>query len=86
MPHGHTRHILTEPCTHARHVRSSDLPRMDRVEKLSAHVERDGMATDVPNDGAHTQSRKRHVLKGGRRRRTVSALVRNLQSKRKITS
>ena len=51
MPHGHTGHIHTEPCTHARHVRSSDLPRMDRIKKLSAHVERAGMATGVPNDG-----------------------------------
>jgi len=67
MPHGDTGHIHTESRTHARHVRSSDLPCMDRIEKLSAHVERAGMATGVPNDGAHTQSRKRHVLKGGRR-------------------
>ena len=83
--YGHTRDIHTKPCTHAWHVHGSRLPRVAGTEKLPPDVEGDGVGTNLQDHGTRTQSRKRHVLKSRRRRRTVPASVRNLQSRRETT-
>lgn len=61
--HRPARHLPAEPRTHTGHVRGPRLQSLARAEELPFDVERNGMATDLPNHVQNTESRKRPLLK-----------------------